>query len=225
MTIDSRGVWTSRPARLPTSAPTGDGDESGRRRDALQTATEEESALVSNSGNGSAARLAEARAPSRERQPDGQRRMSVPATARLPRLVLGSVVAVLTQTGIGMVVNLYTTIPAHHPGANPSNYLAGSARSIGWAISHAAVALAIHATLGLVVVVLAITVAVTALRGTNRALKIWSILAAGLVIGAGFNGASFLDFNKNTSSLVMALLALGSVACYSIALFSLTVAA
>jgi len=151
--------------------------------------------------------------------------MSLPATTRLRRRVLGSVVAVLAQTGIGMVVNLYTKIPADHPGANPSNYLAGSARSVGWAISHGTVALAIHATLGLVVVLLAIIVAVSALRGTSRALKIWLILAAGLVIGAGFNGASFLDFNQSTSSLLMALLALGSVACYSIALFSLAVVA
>jgi hypothetical protein len=137
----------------------------------------------------------------------------------LRRLVLGAGVAVLAQTGIGMVVNLYAKIPAHHPGAHPSNYFGGSARSVVWAISHGAAALAIHATLGLVVVVLAITVASSAVRGSNRALKIWLILAAGLVIGAGFNGASFLDFNQNTSSLLMALLALGSVACYSIALF------
>jgi hypothetical protein len=130
-------------------------------------------------------------------------------------------VAVLAQTGIGMVVNLYAKIPAHHPGAHPSSYFTGSARSVEWAISHGAAALAIHATLGLVVVVLAIAVALSAVRGANRAVKIWLILAAGLVIGAGFNGASFLDFNHDASSLLMALLALGSVVCYSIALFRL----
>lgn len=132
--------------------------------------------------------------------------------------------AVLVQTGIGMVVNLYAKIPVHHPGAQPSSYFAGSARSVVWAISHGAAALAIHATLGLVVVVVAIAVALSAVRGSNRALKIWLTLAAGLVIGAGFNGASFLDFNHDTSSLLMALLALGSVACYSIALFLLVAA-
>jgi hypothetical protein len=145
--------------------------------------------------------------------------VSRPATVRLRRLVLGAVVAVLAQTGIGMIVNLYTMIPVHHPGAHPSSYFAGSARSVGWAISHGAAALAIHATLGLVVVVLAISVALSAVRGSNRVLKVWLILAAALVIGAGFNGASFLDFNQNTSSLLMALLALGSVVCYAIALF------
>jgi hypothetical protein len=40
-----------------------------------------------------------------------------------------------------------------------------------------------------------------------------------LVIGAGFNGASFLNFNNNISSLIMALLAFGAIACYSAALF------
>jgi hypothetical protein len=174
--------------------------------------------------NESAARLAATRAPPRRRQPACQARVSLPATARLRRLVIGALVAILAQTGIGMVVNLYATIPAHHPGARPSSYFAGSARSIVWAISHGAAALAIHATLGLVVVVLAITIALSALSGANRALKIWLILAAGLVIGAGFNGASFLDFNRNTSSLLMALLALGSVACYSVALFLLVAA-
>jgi hypothetical protein len=150
--------------------------------------------------------------------------VSLSATVRLRRLVLGAAVAVLAQTGIGMVVNLYAKVPVHHPGAHPSSYFAGSARSVVWAISHGAAALAIHATLGLVVVVLAIAVALSAVREANRALKIWLVLAAGLVIGAGFNGASFLDFNQNTSSLLMALLALGSVVCYAIALFLLVAA-
>ena len=131
---------------------------------------------------------------------------------------------VLVQAGIGMIVNLDETIPAHHPGAHPSNYFTGSARSVAWAVSHGAAALVIHATLGLALVALAIAVAVRALRIANRAVTIWSILGAGLIIGAGFNGASFLDFNKDASSLVMALLALGSVACYTVALFLLPAA-
>jgi hypothetical protein len=147
--------------------------------------------------------------------------VSLSATARLRRLVLGAILAVLAQAGIGMVVNLYASIPAQHPGAHPSSYFTGSARSVVWAISHGALALAIHATLGIVVVVFAIAVALSAVRGSTRAVKIWLILAAGLVIGAGFNGASFLDFNHDTSSLLMALLAFGSVVCYSISLFLL----
>ena len=147
-----------------------------------------------------------------------------PATSGLRRAVLGVSVLVLVQAGIGMIVNLDETIPAHHPGAHPSNYFTGSARSVAWAVSHGAAALVIHATLGLALVALAIVVAVRALRIANRAVTIWALVAAGLIIGAGFNGASFLDFNKNVSSLVMALLALGSVACYTVALFLLPAA-
>lgn len=43
-------------------------------------------------------------------------------------------------------------------------------------------------------------------------------VAAALVIGAGFNGASFLDFGRTYSSLAMALLSLGTLSCYLIVL-------
>ena len=41
-----------------------------------------------------------------------------------------------------------------------------------------------------------------------------SAVAAAMAIGAGFNGASFLDFGRALSSLLMSLLALGPLACY-----------
>jgi hypothetical protein len=43
------------------------------------------------------------------------------------------------------------------------------------------------------------------------------------VIGAAFNGSSFLDFADNISSIIMALLAFGAIACYATALFLLVV--
>ena len=146
---------------------------------------------------------------------------TTPASAGLRRLALGAVVLVLVQAGIGMVVNLDVTIPAHHPGARPANYFSGSASSIGWAITHGAAALAIHATLGLAVAVLVIGVAVRSFAVASRPVLAWSVLAALLVIGAGFNGASFLDFNNDVSSLIMAMLALAAVACYSVVLYLL----
>ncbi len=80
----------------------------------------------------------------------------------------------------------------------------------------------IHAVLGLALVVTVIAIAIRALKVSNRAVVVWSVLAGALVIGAGFNGASFLDFNDSISSLIMALLALSAVACYSVALFLLS---
>lgn len=120
-----------------------------------------------------------------------------------------------------MVVNLYVTIPAHHPGARPSSYLAGSASSVGWAISHGALALAVHAALGVALAVIVIWVAVRAALLRLRAVAAWLILAALLTIGAGFNGASFLDFNMDLSSLIMALLAFAALVCYAVGIYLL----
>jgi hypothetical protein len=143
------------------------------------------------------------------------------AAARLRPLVLITAILVLIQAGIGMVVNLYVAIPGQHPGARPPNYLTGSASSIGWAISHGTPALAIHATFGLALAVFVIWVAVRAVQLRQRAVAAWMILAALLVIGAGFNGASFLDFNKNFSSLIMALLAFAALLCYAVGIYLL----
>jgi hypothetical protein len=137
------------------------------------------------------------------------------------RLTLAAVVLVLIQAAIGMVVNLDVTIPASHPGSRPANYFAGSASSVGWAVTHGAAALAIHATLGLALAVIVIGVGVRSFAVARWPVRAWSILAALLVIGAGFNGASFLDFNYDVSSLIMALLAFGAVVCYTVVLFLL----
>jgi hypothetical protein len=139
----------------------------------------------------------------------------------LRRLVVAAIVLVLVQSGTGMVVNLYVTIPAQHPGARPPEYFSGSARSVAWAVAHGAPTLAVHAALGLALAVCVIGIAAYAVRLGHRPVAAWSVLAGLLVIGAGFNGASFLDFNHDISSLIMALLAFGAVACYSVALYLL----
>jgi hypothetical protein len=132
-----------------------------------------------------------------------------------------AVLLVLIQASIGMVVNLYVTVPAHHPGARPANYFGGSASSVAWAVTHGAAALAIHATVGLALVVIVIGLAVRSFTLPAWPIRAWSILGALLVLGAGVNGASFLDFNHDISSLIMALLAFGAVACYAVVLFLL----
>lgn len=128
---------------------------------------------------------------------------------------------VLVQVGIGMDVNLYVVVPTHHPGAQPANYFTGSLHSVAWALGHGTTALVIHASLGLGLIVLAIFVAVRCLSAARRSAGVLTVLGALLIIGAAFNGASFLDFNNNLSSLLMALLAVGALACYGIAIYLL----
>jgi|SRR6202034_1925252 hypothetical protein len=152
--------------------------------------------------------------------PETRQRM----TARLRRFSLGAMVLILIQSAIGMYVNLYVTIPLKHPGANPpfSNYLGGSTHSLAWALGHGARQLVVHAVLGLALAVLVLAVAVYAIRLRRWAIGILSVVGALLVILAGFKGLSFLDFQNNSSSIFMALLAFGSIACYAAILYLLT---
>jgi hypothetical protein len=141
--------------------------------------------------------------------------------AAVRRMVFGAILLILVQAGIGMAVNLYVTVPAHHPGAHPSDYLSGSFHSVAWAIAHGPAELAVHAAFGLALAVMVISIAVRAAQLRRRSITASTVLGALLVIGAGFNGASFLDFNNNVSSLIMGLLAFASVGCYAVSLFLL----
>jgi subtilisin family serine protease len=136
-------------------------------------------------------------------------------------MTLGAVAMVLAQAGLGMGVNLYVAIPTDHPGASPSDYFSGSARSIWWAINHGGGVLALHAVLGVALVFMSVSVAMSAARSGRRAVAIWSGLGLLFVLGAGFNGAAFLDFNESLSSLLMALFAFAAAGCYAVATFVL----
>ncbi len=129
-----------------------------------------------------------------------------PTAARQRLRTRGIVMCLLlvVQFFLGMVTNLYVTIPDHHPGANAQNYFSGAASSVGWAISGGAVWLAMHATLGLLLVIGAIEFIVAAARSRNATWLWASIAGAAFIMGAAFNGASFLVFNKDYSSLIMA---------------------
>ncbi len=131
---------------------------------------------------------------------------------RLRRAALAMTLLLLCQFALGMVTNLYVTIPAHHPGSQPSSYLTGSARSIGWAIAHGHGELAAHVALGLALAVLAVLIA--AYATVQRRGRTLAIAGALLTIGAGFNGAAFLDFNHNINSLIMALLFAAALTAY-----------
>ena len=155
--------------------------------------------------------------------PRGARSRRLRSGSRTRPWVLVALVLVLVQAGLGMVVNLYAAIPDDHPGTHPANYFSRSLRSVGWALGQTTGGLAFHAGLGLALIVVAIGVAWYTAVAAYRWVAILAALAVVFIIGAAFNGASFLDFgsNDNLNSLVMGLLALGAVACYGLALFLL----
>ena len=136
-------------------------------------------------------------------------------------MTLGAAVLVVIQVAVGMVVNLYAPVPTHHPGSHPANYFSGSFHSVVWALGHGPVALVIHASLSLALVAVTLVVAARAVKLGPRSVSVTCVLGFLFIVGAGFNGASFLDFaGQNISSLVMALLALAALCCYLLVLFS-----
>jgi hypothetical protein len=129
--------------------------------------------------------------------------------------------ALLAQFLLGMATNLFVTIPVHHPGARPGNYFAGSGQSVRWAVTSGPLALAAHATFGLLLVVAGFVLIWMAASSGHRGVVIASVLGALFILGAGFNGASFLDFNENPSSMIMAGLFAAALGCYVVVLFQL----
>jgi hypothetical protein len=89
-------------------------------------------------------------------------------------------------------------------------------------MSNGAIVLAIHAIFGFALVVLVFNTVIRLLTLRRRSVNTWAILGGLFVIGAGFNGASFLDFGNSISSLLMSLLALASILCYVFVLFLLS---
>jgi hypothetical protein len=130
-------------------------------------------------------------------RPAARQRLRVRAIVVILLLVL--------QYFTGMVANLYVAVPAHHPGANAHNYFTGAASSVGWAISSGFnVWLAVHVALGLFLGLATIEFTIAAFRSHNAIWAWFALAGAAFMIGAGFNGASFLVFNKDYSSLIMA---------------------
>ena len=132
----------------------------------------------------------------------------------------GLLIALLVQFGLGMYVNLFASIPLNHPGHGANNFFAGSYHSVAWAETspHSPVILAVHAGLGLLLVLGSLWLAVLAIRG-RRAGFVWAaVLGALFILGAGFNGASFLNYNEDANSYVMALLFALAVLCYIVLL-------
>ena len=107
------------------------------------------------------------------------------------------------QFTIGMVVNLWVTLPSSHPGANASNYFAGVVQGDAWALVTNQWALQLHVIFGILIFLGAILLLVAAIL-RRQALWIW-VASIGLVgiMAAGFNGASFLNYGHNFSSMLM----------------------
>lgn len=147
------------------------------------------------------------------------RRATSGASRRLRRACLSLVLVLLAQFFVGMVTNLYVRVSPRHPGAHAAEYFSGVLSGVGWAIGHGPAALVLHATLGLLLAGASLATLLITIRAGQRVEMVFAALGSAAVIGAGFNGASFLNYGHNLSSLIMTGLALLAAAAYTAILY------
>jgi hypothetical protein len=123
----------------------------------------------------------------------------------------------LVQFLLGMAVNLFVEITRNHPGANPPEYFSGVAQSVAWAILHGPVLLVLHASLGLLLLIAAIVLFIQAVRSGPRSFAVATGIGGFAILGAGFNGGSFLNYNQDFSSMIMAAFFAIAIAAYAAA--------
>ncbi len=118
----------------------------------------------------------------------------------------------VVQYGLGIVVNLYVTVPA-------TDQHDGIVQALGRALSSRPLVLASHAVLGLLMLVAGISVLVRAVIARHLPSIAASTIGYIAIIGAAISGAELVDQGHQRSSLVMALLTGVALLCYLINLF------
>ncbi|HXC80052.1 MAG TPA: hypothetical protein VNU19_23735 [Candidatus Acidoferrum sp.] len=147
-----------------------------------------------------------------------------PPVDAIERIRIGYFVLLLilvSQFLLGMAVNLFVTIPAGHPGANPPEYFGGVAQSVTWAVLHGPVLLQAHAALGLLLVLFSVNSLAQAIQVRTRRVILPASFGVFGVVGAGFNGGSFLNYNQDFSSMIMAAFFAVAVVSYITGLYLL----
>jgi hypothetical protein len=113
----------------------------------------------------------------------------------------------LVELGLGIVVNLRVSVPAADQGH-------GIWVAIGRALAHGPAALAVHAGVGLLLVVTAVNVLVRAIVARSKAVIATSAAALVAIAGAAASGAAFVSTGTQAASLVMEILAVVALLCY-----------
>jgi hypothetical protein len=151
--------------------------------------------------------------------------MATSATRRIDlgtRIRTGYLVVLLVlvvEFLLGMAVNLFVTIPKNHPGANPPEYFGGVADSVTWAVLHGPLLLVLHAGLGLLLILFSVNLLAQGIQSRARRILLPTLIGALGVIAAGFNGGSFLNYDQDFSSMLMAAFFAVALVSYVIGLY------
>ncbi|HWZ17808.1 MAG TPA: hypothetical protein VNW73_03335 [Ktedonobacteraceae bacterium] len=125
--------------------------------------------------------------------------------SRLRTLTAIILVLLAAQFLVGVLVNLYVQVPAVHPGANAPEYFSGVVIGVAWALLHAPLWLQLHTIVGLLLFIASLLLIGFAIAARRRAWIILSIIGLLGIVAGGFNGASFMNYGHDFSSLLMSL--------------------
>ena len=129
--------------------------------------------------------------------------------AGMQRASLAILILLITQFALGIGVNLYVTLPT-----------AGHRDHGSWFGNGPL--LAVHAGLGMALILAAVFVLVRAVMARAAVLIVTSVAGLAAILLAAFFGSGFADKLTNGYSLGMALAAAVALACYAIGLFALS---
>ena len=127
---------------------------------------------------------------------------------------VGACALLLIQYLLGMVVNVYVVLPGRHPGAGASGYVSGTVAGLGWVVGDGPAWAAAHAAFGMALAALALAAVALGWRPGGTGGRAAWVVGALAIIGAGFNGASFVNYGHAFSSMIMAGLWALALACY-----------
>lgn len=127
----------------------------------------------------------------------------------------GVLAMLIVQFAIGVVVNLYATIPAKDKGS-------GIVGAIGRALANGPASLAVHAGLGLLIVLAAVALVVRSVIARHTVSIALSVIGLAAIASAALNGARFVaDGGPASASLAMALSTAVAMLCYATGLLVL----
>jgi hypothetical protein len=148
--------------------------------------------------------------------------VAIARSARRLRALMGVILLLLAaQFLVGMVVNLYVQLPPTHPGTQASEYFSGVARGVTWAIVAGPAWLVVHVIIGLALVVASIVALALAIAARRWAWIVASLVGWIGVAAAGFNGASYMNYGHEFSSLLMSVGFVVAAAAYVIGLYTM----
>ncbi len=131
------------------------------------------------------------------------------------RSSLGLSAALLVQYALGLWVNMYVTVPGRDQGG-------GILAAAGRALANGPAALAVHAGLGLVLLLGSIVLVVRAAVARTGFFVVTSAVSLLAVLGAAGAGAAFVNTGQDGASLSMGLLTAVALLCQVINLFRLS---